>query len=99
MGLGAGKEGAERIIEGRRVSLETGYSLMTAGCVNQVAVLQNRAQLHFAEALLVDIKENIFLLENTLHAWLARPHQPADRSGWNDIGLPDYLSAGLPAES
>lgn len=98
IGLDARKEVTEKTIENRRVSLETVESLMAAGHVNQVAVLQNRAQLHFAEALLVDIKENIFLLENTLNALLARPHQPVARSGWDEIGLPEYLSAGLPAE-
>lgn len=98
IGLDARKEIAERTIHNRRSSLETIEALKSAGDVTEVAVQQNRAQLHFAEALLVDIKENIFLLENTLNALLARPYQPVERSSWEDVSLPEYLSTGLPAE-
>src|SRR5699024_7322658 len=98
IGLDARKEIAEKTIYNRRISLETIESLKSAGNVTEVAVQQNRAQLHFAEALLIDIKENIFLLENTLNSLLARPYQPIERAGWEEVNLPESLSAGLPAE-
>src|SRR5690625_992653 len=72
IGLDARKEVAEKTIENRRVSLETVESLMTAGYVNQVAVLQNRAKLHFAEERLGEIKENNVLQEKTLNAVVAQ---------------------------
>src|SRR5699024_6090459 len=51
IGMDARKEIAEKTIYNRRISLETIESLKSAGNVTEVAVLQNRAQLHFAEAL------------------------------------------------
>lgn len=89
---------AERTIDNWRSSVETIQSLKEAGNVTEVAVQQNTAQLHFAEATLVDIEQNIFLLENTLNTLLARPYQPISRQTWNSIEMPDYFGTGLPAE-
>lgn len=96
--LDARRSIAERTIENRRSSVETIESLKGAGMVTEVAVQQNIAQLYFAESLLVDIEENIFLLENTLNSLLGRPYQPVDRIDWEQVDLPEYLATGLPAE-
>lgn len=89
---------AERTIENWKSSVETIEALKQAGNVTEVAVQQNLAQLHFAEATLVDIEQNIFLLENTLNNLLARPYQPIPRQDWMSIEMPEYFDTGLPAQ-
>ncbi len=98
--LDARKEVAEHTIENWRTSVETIRALKEAGTpsVTEVAVQQNMAQMHFAQALLVDIQQNIFLLENTLNTLLARPYQPIEREDWLSIEMPEYLEVGLPAQ-
>lgn len=89
---------AERTIQNWQTSVNTIELLKQAGTVTEVAVQQNVAQLYFAQALLVDIEQNIFLLENTLNTLLARPYQPIERQDWNSIEMPEYFSTGLPAQ-
>lgn len=96
--LDARRHIALRTIDNRRASVETIESLKNAGMVTEVAVQQNVAQLHSTEALLIEIEENIYLLENTLNALLARPYEPIERVAWSEISMPDYFTVGLPAQ-
>lgn len=96
--LDARKVIAERTLENWRSSVNTIELLKQAGTVTEVAVQQNIAQLYFAQALLVDIDQQIFLLENTLNTLLARPYQPIERQDWNSIQMPEYFNTGLPAQ-
>lgn len=98
--LDARKTVAERTIQNWQSSVETIRELKEAGTpsVTEVAVQQNIAQMHFAEALLVDIEQNILLLENTLNTLLARPFQAIPRESWMDIQLPSVLETGLPVQ-
>ena len=98
--LDARQEITERTIDNWQTSVETIRALKEAGTpsVTEVAVQQNIAQMHFAQALLVDIQQNIFLLENTLNTLLARPYQPIEREDWLSIEMPEYLEVGLPAQ-
>lgn len=91
---------AERTIQNWQSSVETIRDLKDAGMpsVTEVAVQQNIAQMHFAEALLVEIEQNMFLIENTLNTLLARPFQSIPREAWADIRLPEVLETGLPAQ-
>lgn len=69
---------AEETIATRESSLETTRALKTAGTVSEVAVKQTEAQLYTARALLVELKKNSKLLENTLSILLgADPHDIA----------------------
>lgn len=96
--LDARRHIALRTIDNRRASVETIESLKNAGMVTEVAVQQNVAQLHSTEALLIEIEENIYLLENTLNALLARPYEPIERVAWSEVSMPDYFTVGLPAQ-
>lgn len=96
--LDARSQVARETIENWRTSVSTIEALKEAGSVTEVAVQQNVAQLYFAQALLVDIDQNIFLLENTLNTLLSRPYQPIKRISWNEIEVPDYFATGLPAQ-
>lgn len=96
--LDARRHIALRTIDNRRASVETIESLKNAGMVTEVAVQQNVAQLHSTEALLIEVEENTYLLENTLNALLARPYEPIERISWSEISMPDYFTVGLPAQ-
>ena len=93
------REIAERTIENWQSSVETIRALKEAGTpsVTEVAVQQNIAQMHFAHALLVDIEQNTFLIENTLNTLLGRTFQPVERGVLDDVELPAYFQTGLPA--
>lgn len=85
-------------IENRKTTLETMKVLKEAGNVNQVAVDGAAAQLYNAQALLVDIKKNIFRTENTFAILLGRPVQRLDRGELDQQSLNADLSVGLPSQ-
>lgn len=99
VGLDQRRTIAEETISNWQSSVETIEALKDAGMpsVTEVAVQQNIAQMHFAQALLVEIEQNTFLLENTLNTLLGRTFQPIERAEWTNIELPDYLETGIPA--
>ena len=61
----------EKTIENRKKSLETNKALKEAGNITEVGVKQTEAQLYTAQALLIDINNQIRLLENTISILLA----------------------------
>ena len=66
LALDAQKQVALKTIENRTKSLETNKALKDAGRVTEVAVKQTEAQLLSAQALLLDIDNNIKVQENSL---------------------------------
>jgi outer membrane protein, multidrug efflux system len=88
----------EETIGTREAGLETTRALKDAGIVSEVAVKQTEAQLHTARALLVDIKTNIKLLENTLAILLGEEPHAIERSRLNDQEIHAGLSTGFPIQ-
>lgn len=94
----------EETIRTRESSVETTGALKVAGTVSEVAVKQTEAQLHTARALLVDIKTNIKLLENTLSILLGEEPHAIERSRLDQqevnagihIGFPVHLLRNRP---
>lgn len=70
----------EQTIANRENSLETTRALKTAGYVTEVGVKQTEAQLYTAQALLIDTKMNIKLLENTMSILLGEAPRNIERS-------------------
>ena len=87
----------EKALAFRRRALETIKVLQAAGRANRVAVGQYAGQLHQAQALLIDLKANIFRTENTLSILLGETPKNWKRSHLKDerIDINPYL--GLPA--
>ncbi|HEX8038785.1 MAG TPA: efflux transporter outer membrane subunit [Chryseosolibacter sp.] len=85
-------------IRTREISLETTRSLKEAGTVSEVAVKQTEAQLHTARALLVDIKANIRILENTFSILLGEEPHPIARGRLEEQEISRELHTGVPVQ-
>jgi len=88
----------EQTIATRRSSLETTRALKDAGTVSEVAVKQTEAQLHTARALLVDLRKNIKLLENTMSILLGDEPHTIERSTLDQQRIDQILSPGIPLQ-
>lgn len=88
----------EQTISTRESSLETTRALKDAGTVSEVAVKQTEAQLYTARALLIDLKKNIKLLENTMSILLGEEPHAIERGTLDGQNINDNLQIGLPLQ-
>src|SRR5690606_12268801 len=89
---------AEETISNRTESLETIDALKDAGTVTEVAVKQTEAQLLNAQALLLDINNDIKLLENAFSILLGEnPHQ-IERTTLRSQEINKELTYGVPVQ-
>src|SRR5690606_2251479 len=88
----------EETIETRSKGLETTQALKEAGNVTEVGVKQTEAQLYTAQGILIDLKNQARLLENTMSILLgSAPHEITRGSLENqDIEIP--LNTGIPSQ-
>ncbi|GGW98628.1 efflux transporter outer membrane subunit [Salegentibacter mishustinae] len=89
---------AEQTLENRESSLETTEALKTAGNVTEVGVQQTKAQLHTAEALVVQLKNQIRLLENSLSILLGEGPQEIERTELSKQNIITPLNTGVPSQ-
>ncbi|MCX7551165.1 efflux transporter outer membrane subunit [Xanthomarina sp. F2636L] len=82
--------------ETRKKSVTTIKALKEAGQVNQVAVDQNVAQYNNAKALEIEVKTEIFKLENTLSILLATQPQHFERSTLDEQNITTEMKLGVP---
>ena len=88
----------EQTIENRENSLETTRALKDAGSLTEVGVKQTEAQLYRAQAVLVDLENNIRLLENAFSIVLGEaPHQ-INRGSLAEQEITTELKIGVPAQ-
>lgn len=92
------REIAEQTIATRESSLETTRALKSAGTVSEVAVKQTEAQLYTARALLVELKKDSKLLENTLSILLGEEPHDIRRGDLDDQTFSQGLSVGYPLQ-
>ena len=85
-------------IANREQGLETMVLLKDAGNVTEVAVKQTEAQLLNAQALLLDIENNIKLLENTFSILLGENPKSIDRNEFAAQEIRIDLNAGVPVQ-
>ncbi|UGU17611.1 efflux transporter outer membrane subunit [Sinomicrobium kalidii] len=88
----------EATIANRESSLETTKALKEAGNVTEVGVKQTEAQLYTAQALLVDLKANIKIMENTLSILLGETPHTIERGSLEDQHIDTELKVGVPAQ-
>ncbi|QQX77696.1 MULTISPECIES: efflux transporter outer membrane subunit [Aequorivita] len=88
----------EETIETRSKGLETTQALKEAGNVTEVGVKQTEAQLYTAQGILIDLKNQARLLENTMSILLgSAPHEISRGNLENqDIEIP--LNTGIPSQ-
>ncbi|MDR0229588.1 MAG: efflux transporter outer membrane subunit [Flavobacteriaceae bacterium] len=92
------KRVTEQTIANRTKSLETIQALKDSGQVNEVAVKQTQAQLYNAQALLVDLNNNIKLTENAFSILLGDNPTTINRTNLKSQKLNADLSVGVPAQ-
>ncbi|MFD0931173.1 efflux transporter outer membrane subunit [Psychroflexus salinarum] len=88
----------EQTLESRKKSLETSAALKEAGNLTSVAVNQTEAQVYAAEALLLDLRNNIKLLENTLSILKGESPQNFKRSEFSTQQINQDLTTGIASD-
>ncbi len=87
----------EKTIINRSKSLETIKELKVAGQANQVGVDQTAAQLYSAQSQLLDLKNALFITENTLSLLLGEEPQTHSRSTLEEQRLASEMQLGVPS--
>jgi len=88
----------EETIETRSNGLETTEALKEAGNVTEVGVKQTEAQLYTAQAILIDLKNEARLLENTMSILLGSPMKDIARGQLENQEITTQLKTGVPAQ-
>ena len=85
-------------VANRENSLETIKALKEAGNVTEVGVKQTEAQLYRAQAVLLDLENEIRLLENAFSIMLGEAPHHIERSSLEDQNIETPLKIGVPVE-
>lgn len=88
----------EETIDNREESLETIAALKEAGTVTEVAVKQTEAQLINAQALLLDINNEIKILENAFSILLGESPHAIERTNLRTQEINTELTYGIPVQ-
>lgn len=88
----------EETVETRLNSLETTRALKEAGLLTEVGVKQTEAQVYTAQAILIDLKNEERLLENSLSILLGEAPMQIERTGLAQQEITTDLNIGVPAQ-
>ncbi|MEB8345244.1 TolC family protein [Flavobacteriaceae bacterium KMM 6898] len=88
----------EETITNREKGLETTQALKDAGNVTEVGVKQTEAQLYSAQGLLIDLRNNARLLENTLSILLGNDSRTILRGSLENQTVTTPLTTGVPTQ-
>ena len=77
----------EQSIANRETSLETTKALKEAGYLTEVGVKQTEAQIYDAQGILLDLRTNIKLLENTMAILLGEAPQSIERNSLEEQSI------------
>ncbi len=86
----------EETIATRKKSLTTTEALQEAGQLTAVAVKQTEAQLYTAEAILIDLKTELRVAENTLSILKGEEPKKQNRSSLSRQRINQEMKAGVP---
>ena len=88
----------KQTVSNRENSLETIKALKEAGNVTEVGVKQTEAQLYRAQAVLLDLKNEIRLLENAFSIMLGEAPHPIERTSLEKQHIDTPLKIGVPVQ-
>lgn len=88
----------EETIETRSKGLETTQALKQAGSVTEVGVKQTEAQFYTAQGILIDLKNQSRLMENTMSILLGSAPQQITRGDLENQVINNPLNTGVPAQ-
>lgn len=87
-----------RTINNRQSSLETIKALKQAGNVTEVGVKQTEAQLYRAQAVMIDLKNDIRLLENAFSILLGEAPHAINRTELQTQNITAPMKTGVPLQ-
>ncbi len=85
-------------VETRANSVETTKALKDAGSLTEVAVKQTEAQLYTAQSIVIDLKRDIRLLENTISLLIGSHGREISRGDLNEQQMTLPLVTGVPLQ-
>lgn len=88
----------EETIITRSRGLETTQALKEAGNVTEVGVKQTEAQLYNAQGILIDLKNQTRLLENTMSILMGSAPRMVERGSLENQNMEVPLKTGIPAQ-
>ncbi len=88
----------EETIQTRENSLEATRALKEAGNLTEVGVKQTEAQLYTAQAILIDLKNEEKLLENTFSILLGQAPMQIERTELDQQEITTELNIGVPVQ-
>jgi multidrug efflux system outer membrane protein len=88
----------EETIETRFKGLKTTQALKEAGNLTEVAVKQTEAQFYTAQGILIDLKNEARLLENTMSILLGSAPREITRGSFENQNISTPLNTGIPAQ-
>lgn len=88
----------EETITTRQNSLETTQALKEAGNVTEVGVKQTEAQVYNAQGILIDLKNQRKILENSLSILLGQAPMDINRTDLEEQEITTDLHIGVPAQ-
>ncbi len=88
----------EETVQTRQNSLETTQALKEAGNLTAVAVKQTEAQWYTAQGILIDLKNQTRLVENTLSILLGKEPGDIQRSSLDTQEITTDLNVGVPLQ-
>jgi len=92
------KRVTERTVLNREKSLETNQALKEAGIITAVGVKQTEAQLYTAQAILIDVNNQIRLMENMMSILLGEEPTAIERTVLENQSIETNLKVGVPAQ-
>ena len=88
----------EETVENREKSLETTRALKDAGNLTEVGVKQTEAQYYTAKGILIDLKNEERLLENTFSILMGEAPMNIERTDLEDQQITSDLNVGVPIQ-
>lgn len=88
----------EKTLESRKKSLETSQALKEAGNLTSVAVSQTEAQVYAAQAILLSLKNDIKLLENTISILKGESPKGLRRGEFSAQDIDQELTTGVASD-
>ncbi len=80
---------AEKTLKNREEGIEVTQALKEAGMSNELAVQRAITQKVATEEIILNLKHNILLLENTLSILMGKPSQKIDRNSFEQLIFPE----------
>lgn len=88
----------EETVNTREKSLDATKALKEAGNLTEVGVKQTEAQYYTAKGILIDLKNEERLLENTLSILMGQAPMPIERTNLDEQEITTELNTGVPVQ-